>query len=93
MNATPECRPSPQPNGPTAATARRSPARLEPGFALGMNQTPPRRRRRSDLSLTVTGLEPMPLELPPWERRLIEQALVELLDEMKAPEVDDAATR
>lgn len=93
MNATPECLPSLQPNGPTAATARRSPARLEPGFASGMNQTPTRRRRRSDLSLSVTGLEPMPLEIPPWERRLIEQALVELIDEMKAPEVDDAPTR
>ena len=68
-----------------------SPVGLEPGFGPGMNE--PRRRRRRDLALSVTGLEPMPVVLPPWEVQLIERRLAERLDEKKSPERNDAPAR
>jgi hypothetical protein len=71
--------------------ARMSPVGLEPGFGPGMNE--PRRRRRRDLALSVTGLEPMPVVLPPWELKLIERLLAERLDEKNIPERNDAPAR
>jgi hypothetical protein len=58
-----------------------------------MNDPQPRRRRRRDLSLSVTRLEPMPVVLPAWELQLIERLLVERLDEKKSPERNDAPAR
>lgn len=67
-----------------------SPAGLEPGFAPGMDPTPPIRKRNRDLHLSVTGLDPMPVELPTWERRLIEHALAQALDAGTAKDARDA---
>lgn len=53
--------------------------------------TPPLRpRRKRDLQLTVSGLEALPVELPPWELRLLEAALKQ---PHEAAEVDDVRTR
>ncbi len=67
-----------------------SPEGLEQVFAPGMDPTPPIRRRSRDLHLLVTGLEPMSVELPTWERRLIERALAEALDARTPKDARDA---
>jgi hypothetical protein len=58
-----------------------------------MDPTPPIRKRSRDLHLSVTGLEPRPVELPPWERRLIERSLVEALDRGAVKGAGDAHER
>lgn len=63
---------------------------LERDFGPGMDPTPPIRQRRRDLRLSVTGLEPMPVELPTWERKLIERALAEALDAGTPKDARDA---
>ena len=70
-----------------------SPAGLERVFAPGMDPTPPIRKRSRDLHLSVTGLEPMPVELPTWERRLIERALAEALEAATPKDARDANPR
>ena len=60
---------------------------------MSMDPTPPIRKRSRDLHLSVTGLEPLPIELPTWERKLIEQSLVESLDAKTAKDTCDAHAR
>ena len=70
-----------------------SPAGLERVFAPGMDPTPPIRNGSRDLHLSVTGLEPMSVELQTWERRLIERALAEALDTRTPKDARDANPR
>lgn len=90
MNVELQSLPSPGTTAQRSVRESLSPASADPGFARGMTQQPPRRRRTRDLSLKVTGLQPLPMELPGWERRLVEPLLAQLLDESKPKEVDDA---
>lgn len=46
-----------------------------------------------ELPLKVTGLETLPIDLPAWERRLVEPLLAQLLDDSKPKEIDDATAR
>ncbi len=76
-----------------AGAAQASPAWLEPGFASDMDQTPFRRKRKRELSLSVTGLVPLPDVVPAWERMMIEQAVAEALDGPAPKEALDAHPR
>jgi hypothetical protein len=55
-----------------------------------MDPSPPIRKHSRDLHLSVTELAPLPIALPTWERRLIEQSLVESLDAKTSKEAHDA---
>lgn len=58
-----------------------------------MDQTSFRRKRKLELSLSVTGLVPLPDVVPAWERTLIERALAEALDGHAPKEALDAHPR
>ena len=69
-----------------------SPGGLEGRFSPCMTTTPSTRGRKRQLNLVVTGLSLPQPEPEPWERQLIEPALVKILDQpAERPEVGDAA--
>jgi hypothetical protein len=67
--------------------------RLERVFAPGMDPKPPIRKRSRDLHLQVTGLEPLPVDVSIWERRLIERILNDAVAANAAKEAPDASPR